>query len=666
MPIFDARMSDNSPTTSNGINTTSVIALMFVSFYALGWLFPDPWWGTHFLAFLSPVSAVLLLGISVALALGDRWLHKIPLDFSAESWNQPRRILAYVSFGLFSALAFYHLPIFSDYYGDSPKFIGILTNEHYPSSFHWDLFWSMDVMETKIGERTVLNGAVLFGRMLGLDAITGFKVFVAMCGGIYVALGSAFSVSYFKSVRWRAIFILLFASSPIILNFCGHIEIYAPTLVAYAAFFMCILMLIKSQKILYLILAVVVFLICLKLHSATLRLLSGTLAATVVYWLVKDNDIKSKIFRWKWVGVGVSALLIGALGYAYFFVYKDHVDERFLVSDLAVMERLFLPLFSPEAPLDRYNLLSFNHIFDYFNNVLIWSSGALMLLTAFLVKFRKRINWNTPEIMISGVTMIFVGTFFFMVNPLLGMPIDWDLFSIAAPIFILFVATIAQQLDTEETGRTLVGPVLAVALLSLCILPVNTDKEAYGNRMISIGTHTFKTYWITGVADIDHGLHLIPQEEYEERHVELIKVLEPYAVAEKDIEYAELLRRYASFLRRQKQDAQAALPYHYEAAKYDPSNLVNYMGLMEANHLTGNHLNALRNAELLMANQYPDPVRSLSFGIHMALEAERYDNALQYTTKYLELNPNNQVIREIHENLQRGTNLSELKRAFGG
>ena len=69
-------------------------------------------------------------------------------------------------------------------------------------------------------------------------------------------------------------------------------------------------------------------------------------------------------------------------------MFKDYNDPRTL-TDFKDIDRLFLPVFSPEPPLDRYNLFSLNHILDYLNMMLMWSPAALFLI-AYAFIFKKQ------------------------------------------------------------------------------------------------------------------------------------------------------------------------------------------------------------------------------------------------------------------------------------
>ena len=163
--------------------------------------------------------------------------------------------------------------------------------------------------------------------------------------------------------------------------------------------------------------------------------------------------------------------------FLYFFVFQDYKDPR-LLQDFRDIDRLFLPLLSPAPPLDRYNLFSINHIFDYFNIMMLWSPPALFLLVIIGLFYRKQINWKTPQIVITGLTFLLFTTFLFMINPLFSMPMDWDLFSLPAPILLIFVLALLKDVQpTNLAGKILPG-CLALAILSLPTFIVNAAIPA--------------------------------------------------------------------------------------------------------------------------------------------------------------------------------------------
>ena len=167
----------------------------------------------------------------------------------------------------------------------------------------------------------------------------------------------------------------------------------------------------------------------------------------------------------------------------YFFILKDHVDTRDLNTQVMAFDRLFLPLFSPEPPLDRYNLLSFNHIFDFLSEVLIWSPIALFILLSIILLARKSIDWNTLPVLTSGVTLLLFGGLFFVINPLLSMQLDWDMMAIPAPAFLVFVAVLAKQAERSFDARKLLLTCMAIAILSIPVFAVHAKPIPLSLRL---------------------------------------------------------------------------------------------------------------------------------------------------------------------------------------
>jgi tetratricopeptide (TPR) repeat protein len=642
-----------------------ILGIGFIALFIVAMLFPEAWWGMHFLAFLPNSVTLLLLVLTVALVFGSRWAHRLPsYNFELRSIQ---RTIAFAFIAGVTGVIFYNSTIFSPIYGDSPKFSDVLLDTERPASFHWDLLMSMDIFQGKVGERTVLNGAVLFSKALGVDNIAGFRILTALLGAAYAFLALIFSYNYFKTMHWRVIFAVLFIASPTVLNFCGHLEIYAPTALVFSAFFMTVLLYFRTSKGKFIVLAIPLLLIALKLHISAWAL-TLALITMFIHWLSrKKPELIKKLFNWKVATVAAILPAIILVCVVYFGVFEDHNDPRFLFKELNVLERMFLPLFSPEAPLDRYNMLSFNHIFDYFNEMMLWSSAGMMLLFTFLFGYRKQINWNTPEVVVMGVLLFAYTLFFFMINPLLAMPIDWDLLAIPAPLFILFLATIAQQFDTKEFGKKILGPVLAISLMGLMIIPVNASQSMLSHRIEAIGMHVMKTYWITGAGDLSIALALETDEnKLVQRFNDIIDRLEPHAVLGNDVEYAELVRRFATYYRKGKRNPQAALSLHLTAEKYDAKSGINALGLMETYFLLGDMQSSLQYAKKMLELNYPHRKKAFYVCIHVALEAEKYQEALQFTTAYLQEFPGDERAQYVHENLRLGNDLPQLKKVFTG
>jgi len=645
------------------IRDASIAVLLF---YALGYLFPERWWGAHFLAFLSPVTSVIVVAISLYFAFFFRLKDSVIESFEKGKLKGRNGVIlaAIIAFGVFLMCS--RFTMVEQFYGDSPNFSYELANMPAVSEVdHLGIFLDPNILDPKVGERTILNGVVVLAEWMDTDPISAFRTFNGIVAGIYVLLSLLFVRWYFENRSWQLISAILLCSPPFILIFFGHIEIYAPAILSIMAFLMMVLVYFKAPSVKRLLALFVLYFVAGKFHFASvLLLLPALIGITAHYFLREKTRFWSKV-NWKKVGLWVLIPFFLIFIFIYVGVLEDHADQRWLENDLPVFERLFLPLYSPEPPLDRYNLLSTNHIFDFFNEILLWSSAGLMLLITFFVKLRKKINWNRPEVIVIGITLIcFVG-FFFMINPLLGMAVDWDLLALPAPVFLVFIITLSKEEKLTKLGAKFIGPVVAVSLLGLTFIPIHFKYSALSKRFESVGTHTFKSYWITGAADIELALRLENNPEaYEQRLVSVIEELEPFAQEENDREYARLHRMLGEHYLNRGNNPSAALDSYEKAFAYGKEDVQTVSGLVNAYYRTGNFDGAFSGSQILLMKGYPNHQVALTMCIHMALEARFYDAAQAYTNDYLEAYPGDTRIEYIQKNLKERTNLETLKNAF--
>ena len=114
----------------------------------------------------------------------------------------------------------------------------------------------------------------------------------------------------------------------------------------------------------------------------------------------------------------------------------------------------------------------------------------------------------------------------------------------------------------------------------------------------------------------------------------------------------------------QQQDREQAKSYFAQLLFYFPDHPEATLRLMETEFLLQNYVAAYGQARSLVRLDYPDERTALRIGIHCALEAANYPAAEKHCRAYLELYPEDQMIREIHVKLLEQTDLETLKLRF--
>lgn len=655
--------SQSSPVSGWQIGLVS--GLLFLPFL-LGYLLPDGWWATHFTAFLPSRSGIFCLVLSATLFSLPFWdkrnvmaglIESAPIKVSSPV---VKAVIAGVVFGIIC----YAFPLYFDFFGDAPTILPAFEDPS-PDTNHWKYFLSLNVFHPRSGERTVLNLVALMMEMLNCEVQTAFSLLGAFAGACYAFFVSLTVSRHINHPAPRLIALLSFLAAPSALIFMGHVEIYAPLWPVLALSGYLCLEYFKKNEVKYLLWNLPVIFLALKFHpsSLLLALLGGLLF--VFHALRKKEGFKKRL-NWKWMRLLVILPLFVAAMVVYFGVLGDHRDPRFLGEGVSSYERLFLPLLSPDAPLDRYNLLSPGHLWDYLNLILLWSPlGVGIMITARLL--RKQIDWNKPEILALGLVLLMYMGLFFLVNPLLGMPFDWDLMAIPAPLFGFFALVLIAETQSNPIWRKLTGPALGILILILPMLYVHTRPAALSLRLESMGRHTFRTYWIRSAGDIEAGLSLIKDdpELYTERFKKNIDLLKPDANRFFDLEFAVLAAKLGQHFRKNK-DLVNAQSYHYLAYTYYQELDFNLIGLIECAYFDKNFERALPYCQTLIRLKYPSEQKALAIGVELALRASDVAGAHYWVRQYRKSWPDDPAFRELDEGLQQRRNLNELIAIFGG
>ncbi|MGD1844779.1 MAG: hypothetical protein ACFB10_05235, partial [Salibacteraceae bacterium] len=220
----------------------------------------------------------------------------------------------------------------------------------------------------------------------------------------------------------------------------------------------------------------------------------------------------------------------------------------------------------------RYNLWSWNHLLDFANALLFWSPAALFLLGSLCIRFKGKIPWDDPYVRLISFALLLFLAMLFMVNPLLSMPMDWDLFCYPASLLMVLSLRVVHRLEPQLKKGRLYLATWGALLLGLPAFWVFTDSGRQQQRMEMIGRHVFKTYYEHSGTYLLYSLQGLPQDVYYEKKQSMVADLQPYALLGRDGKFAELLMDDALFLLMQRKQAVAARKRVLEAYAYDPNH----------------------------------------------------------------------------------------------
>ena len=637
------------------IKTTSLVAFLAILIpYLLGLLFPDTWWSTHFFQFLD---------LKLKLVFSILFLALIYLAFSKKSLNITKPLhlkklpLTLVVIGY--VILIFAFPMIEDFYGDAYKYFELKTNvltEVPKGTLEALLSYSLN---PAAGEQTILALVTYFTYFFETSYSHGFNIMNGVFGGLYVYTWVSFVNARLKLSGSKILWICIGLFAPFSILFFGHLEIYAPVYFFCLWWIVTALNYFKEPEPRKAFLLFILLIVCIKVHGTMLLFVPA-----YIYLLIQPK-IKSKP-QWKTIAIyGLIPIFIAGL-VIYFFVFGDHIDDRsFRQGTIREFDHLFLPLFSPEAPLDRYNMFSFNHIFDYFQLLFCWSPVALFLLAILITKFRTRISWEAPQLVLAGIALILFSALMFAINPLLSIPIDWDLLSIPGIILLVFTLLLFAEVESEIGTQHIVFKSFAVLLISMAIFPVHQNRNALANRLASVAYHVNKTYYEWTAQIVSNSLKTRNKNpNYIKRNQVIIEKMRPYSLKGIDYEFSSLLHEQGKASMRSRKYDQA-IAYYKEALDYYPENNRAKLKLLEPYFLKKDFNQAYIIAKELTDIGYPSPQKAHRVALHCALEVEDYKEALRITSYYTS-QWNDDFIERVHKKLVKGDSLPYVKQMFVG
>lgn len=633
-----------------------IVGLLFLFVYLLGAFFPSTWWATHWFAFFSSPTKIALL-IASGVFLGSSYL----FPKGVKSVKLPQRSSPWIPvvFASIAALLMYLFPMAHDYYGDAYQYMDQLdvVLQEIPEGTH-EAFFTLG-LSPWAGHKTVLSIVTYLAYFAQISYREAFVLFDAVCGGLFVWVWLSFLRGYFKEIRLQVLLGLAGMTAPCMLVFFGHYESYAPVCVAFLWLMTSMLKQSISPSRFRLLGMGAIWVLCVKLHTVALLFLPA-MAILGLHSFVPTSSLTTRLGTWKGVGVGMLApvFMVGAA--LYFFVFGDHVDDRALVETAMEFDHLFLPLFSPKPPLDTYNLLSFNHIFDYVNEVFLWSPVALMLVIVAAVLGRKVISWNSLSLIVTGLCLILFMSLFFVINPLLSMQMDWDLMAIPAIPFLCFAAALVKEARMTFPVSRVAPMVYGVVLCCLPAFYLHTQTDLLAARYEQLGIRIFRSYYEWSSTVIQRGADLrtfVDTEEGEAHKQHILDKLKPYARPGVDFEYARLLTSQGKYYLRTAQRPALAIPYLRDAYTYDPQGKRTVLFLTEAYFLLQSYEQAFSYSQKLIEKEYPSLKKALAVGVNCAIEARKFEEAEKLCARIMQLKDGDPMFKEIYQRLQANDTL---------
>ncbi|MEW5922946.1 MAG: hypothetical protein AB1746_03075 [Candidatus Zixiibacteriota bacterium] len=287
-------------------------------------------------------------------------------------------------------------------------------------------------------------------------ALTAFRVVSIFSGLVsiwfFIRIAGIMTKDRFRQLL---IFLSAFLSASLLLFF-GYVENYPLLWPALAGFIYFGISYIKNGNG---FIGAVIFLICgILVHLQFALMLPAMLFLLFSRGFGRKSYNRFKIYIWILIvtsGVAAIALFVHKLGNDLYF------------------ENIFLPLFKGKPIAPEYALISIPHLADILNQLILLSPAIILLLVAAFGNLKKILK---EEVSIFLVLISAAGfLFLFAIDPKLGMPRDWDLFSLAALAPTLLLVSLLDKEHLASLSRLTFSLIVYLASAVIPYLVVNLD-----------------------------------------------------------------------------------------------------------------------------------------------------------------------------------------------
>jgi hypothetical protein len=639
-------------------NRIAVAAGLVISIHVLGILFPEQMWGAHYLSFLPGWHILAFIGFAISGIVlswnssGESFLFS--KSDSESIWGRLCWIIPLLA-GAFTNLT----PIFRDVYGDSyyiVKELEVFVKEWTPEMTAAAL--NFDPFVPKEGIRTFYNLANFLGYVFEVSSASVIRYLQVFLIIVFNWLWLRLVTKSCKKFNTRIVLAAVGFFVPVGLAFHQHYETYALPLTLFMGFVLLLKVYFEKLEFAYLVALIAYVLIGLKFHIS-FWLLSPALIVATLFYLSKYQKRLNAVLKPKtvlWL-----LILPGIVLVAVIYIWKGSVNGTRLAPPDNLYDALFVPTFPLEAaPYNRYSLFNLAHICDYLQVLFNWSPVSWFLIIVAVLS-RKFISSLTPFNLTLLVVFVAMLCWFFILNPLLGMSADWDLFSFPAIVLMAIAAQLFASMETEKWVGKLGATALCLCLLNIPVFIVNANQSMLSDRYEVLFRNDFKHFWIgsSTLFEVAAELESDPVERLQ-RQTKVINDMKPYAIPNRDLEYAEILRQtgvsYGGV-----GDFAGALEFHKLSERYEPNLKKNIFDMIVVYFKLNRPVEAVPYFDKHIANQYPSRRKATLMAVHVCIAAGNFDRARFYCSSFIQQSPQDKFVLTIFNVLNSSSPSEAIK-----
>lgn len=271
----------------------------------------------------------------------------------------------------------------------------------------------------------------------------------------------------FQHASLRTFALVTFLGSGAMLLFLGYVEHYLLLWAATSIFFNLSIRTLRGGA--HMAAVIVSFAIACFMHLQALYFAPAVLY--LLYERISATKLRDALHRYRYhLLVGASLFGLGILVWGY---------NTFLE-----FEVMFLPQFVGRPASPDYAVFSVKHLLDIFNEVLTILPGALVIAALVFVQPTRRPVDNILRFFLvaSSGSLLFL----FLIDPVLGMARDWDLFSLTILAPALAALCLLRHNSKQQLAKALPGYIILTVLISGSNIAVNSSAVMAESRFHSL------------------------------------------------------------------------------------------------------------------------------------------------------------------------------------
>jgi len=433
----------------------SILLLLF-GLRFLPFLYPDSrMFGFNHLIFIPPIYTYISLVVLIIAAIfpfvisSSRFGERTADSFSNLFIENNRKYLYLFFTVLILAALFYLFRASTHFLGDGYMTLNNLASQA-TTIFKWSEAGStllLDVVQSLFGEKNIQTAKYALQTVSITSGVITILFFILISGEIS------------KNRTRRFLSFCCLTGSPVLLLFFGYIESYSPVWVAFSGFIYFSLRYINRDKGL---LHIFLFLILSILFH-----LKMVIYIPAIFYLLFSSGRGLSFYK---TFSRIIKIIVGfIIGLAFYLFIKQYRSDLYF-------ENIFMTIFSGKPASPYYSMFSLAHLLDMINQLLLLSPLLPLLLYLSFGNIKNAIR--TRKVMTMALMAAASLFFLLIIDPKLGMPRDWDLFSFSSFCLTLLFIILIPEIKIKNLTRFFLPITLFLIVAVLPFLRTNLNQES--------------------------------------------------------------------------------------------------------------------------------------------------------------------------------------------